>query len=75
MSVKSTSEVVHITCAYAAATNALTSLLEWRDLASGAVSSTYKRQLAAADSSSVHTIVDNRLGMGAQLQLDFGDRM
>lgn len=75
VSVKSTSEVVHITCAYAAATHALTSLLEWRDLASGSAGSTYKRQLAAADSASVHTVVDNRLGLDAQLQLDFGDRL
>ena len=75
VSVKSTSEIVHVTLAYAAATNALTSLLEWRDLASGAAGSTYKRQLAAADSSSVHTVVDNRLGVDAQLQLDFGDNL
>ncbi len=75
VSVKSTSEIVHVTLAYAAATNALTSLLEWRDLASGAAGSTYKRQLAAADSSSVHTVVDNRLGVDAQLQLDFGDSL
>ena len=75
VSVKSTSEIVHVTMAYAAATNALTSLMEWRDLASGAAGSTYKRQLAAADSSSVHTTVDNRLGVDAKLQLDFGDKL
>lgn len=75
VSIKSTSEIVHVTLAYAAATNALTSLMEWRELASGAAGSTYKRQLAAADSSSVHTLVDNRLGINAQLQLDFGDRL
>lgn len=75
ISVKSTSEIVHVTLSYAAATHALTSLLEWRDLASGVAGSTYKRQLAAADSSSVHTLVRNRLGVPAKLQLDFGHRM
>ena len=75
VSVKSTSEIVHVTLSYAAATHALTSLLEWRDLASGSGGSTYKRQLAAADSSSVHTLVRNRLGVAAKLQLDFGNRL
>ena len=64
-----------MTVAYAAATHALTSLMEWRDLASGAAGNTYKRQLAAADSSSVHTVVDNKLGVDAQLQLDFGEKL
>lgn len=64
-----------MTLAYAAATSAVNSLLEWRDLISGAAGNAYKRQLAAADSSSVHTIVDNKLGMTAKLQLDFGDRV
>ena len=75
VTVKSTSEVVHVTLAYAAATTALTSFLEWKDLASGAGGDAYKRQLAAADASSVHTLVDNRLGVPAQMQLDFGDRL
>ena len=75
VTVKSTSEVVHVTLAYAAATTALTSFLEWKDLASGAGGDAYKRQLAAADASSVHTVVDNRLGVAAQMQLDFGDRL
>ena len=36
-------------------------------------SDTYNRQLAAADALSVHTVVDNCLGIPVQLQLDFGD--
>lgn len=75
LSISSTSDIVHVTLAYAAVTTALTSLLEWRELVSGAGGNAYTRQLAAADSSSVHTVVDNKLGVGAQLQLDFGDRV
>ena len=75
INVKSTSEVVHVTLAYAAATTTVGALLEWKDLSSGAGGEAYKRQLAAADASSVHTVVDNRLGVKAQLQLDFGDRL
>ena len=33
----------------------------------------YRRQLAAADSSSLYTIVTNRLGIPAEVELDFGD--
>jgi hypothetical protein len=33
----------------------------------------YRRQLAAADSSSLYTIVTNRLGVPAEVELDFGD--
>ncbi len=33
----------------------------------------YRRQLAAADSSSLYTIVTNRLGVPAKVELDFGD--
>lgn len=73
ISVKSTSEIVHVTLAYAAATSCLTSIAEWRDLAAGGAA--YRRQLAAADAAAVHTQVHNRLGVDAQVQLDFGDDM
>jgi len=36
---------------------------------------TFKRQLAAADASRLHTVVDNRLGVAARMELDFGDNM
>ena len=36
---------------------------------------TFKRQLAAADASRLHTVVDNKLGVAARMELDFGDRM
>ena len=75
ISVKSTSEIVHVTVAYAAVTAGISSVNEWRDLASGAGVATFRRQLAAADALSVHTIVDNQLGLGAVLELDFGDRL
>ena len=70
--VKSTSEIVHVTLAYAAIAAAISSVNEWRDLAGGAA---YSRQLAAADASSVHTVVENQLGIGAKLQLDFGHKL
>lgn len=35
----------------------------------------YQRQLAAADSHTIGTVVHNMLGVGAELELDFGDRM
>lgn len=75
VSVKSTSEIVHITLAYAAVIAAVRSLNEWRDLVSGAGSATYRRQLAAADAASVHTLIHNQLGIAAKLQLDFGNRL
>ena len=36
---------------------------------------TFKRQLAAADASRLHTVVDNKLGVAAHMELDFGDHM
>ena len=36
---------------------------------------TFKRQLAAADASRLHTVVENKLGVAARMELDFGDRM
>lgn len=35
----------------------------------------YRRQLAAAESSSISTVVHNLLGVPAQLELNFGDHM
>jgi hypothetical protein len=50
-------------------------LRQWRDLHAGGSDEGYKRQLAAADAARVHTQVANALGVAAQLQLDFGDRV
>ena len=75
ISVKSTSECVHVTFAYAAVTMGVSALLEWRDLVQGGGGEAYKRQLAAADAASVHTLVVNRLAVPAELHLDFGDHM
>lgn len=72
---KSTSEMLRLTVAYAAVGSFLRALLEWRDLHAAGTGDAYKRQLAAADASSLHTLVDNVLGVSAQLQLDFGDHM
>ena len=36
---------------------------------------TFKRQLAAADASRLHTVVVNKLGVPARMELDFGDHM
>lgn len=36
---------------------------------------TFKRQLAAADTSRLHTLVDNKLGVPAHMELDFGSHM
>ena len=35
----------------------------------------FKRQLAAADASRLHTVVDNRLGVAALMELDFGENL
>ncbi|KAK9815130.1 hypothetical protein WJX73_008307 [Symbiochloris irregularis] len=72
---KSTSEMMRLTVAYAAVGNFLRALLEWRDLHAAGAGDAYRRQLAAADASSLHTLVDNALGVPAQLQLDFGDHI
>ena len=72
---KSTSEMLRLTVAYAAAASVVRALVEWRDLHAAGAGNTYKRQLAAADASSLHTLVDNLLGVPAQLQLDFGDHL
>ncbi len=36
---------------------------------------TFKRQLTAADASRLHTVVDNKLGVPARMELDFGEHM
>ncbi|KAL0043259.1 hypothetical protein WJX82_006661 [Trebouxia sp. C0006] len=48
---------------------------EWRDLRGAQGDETFKRQLAAADASRLHTVVDNKLGVAARMELDFGDHM
>jgi hypothetical protein len=75
LGVKSTSERARLTLAYAAAAGALRALRQWRDLTAAAAAGAYRRQLAAADAASVHSRVTNALGVPAQLQLDFGDRV
>jgi len=75
LGVKSTSERARLTLAYAAAAGALRALRQWRDLTAAAAAGAYRRQLAAADAASVHSRVINALGVPAQLQLDFGDRV
>jgi hypothetical protein len=49
--------------------------LRLQDMHGAGAGEAYKRQLAAADSSAVYTIVDNKLGVPAQLELDFGDHL
>ena len=75
LGIKSTSERARVTLAYAAAAAALRALRQWRDLTAAAAGEAYRRQLAAADAASVHSRVTNALGVPAQLQLDFGDRV
>ncbi|KAK9827173.1 hypothetical protein WJX74_009221 [Apatococcus lobatus] len=75
LSVKSTSETVYMTLAYAAINACAGAYLEWRDLHASGEQENYKRQLAAADSSSIHSRVDNQLGVDVELALDFDSRV
>ncbi len=43
----------------------------WQDLHRGAREA-YRRQLAAADSASAYTVINNKLGVPARLELDHG---
>ena len=72
---KSTSEAVYVTLAYAAINACAGAFLEWRDLHASGEQENYKRQLAAADSSSIHSRVDNQLGVDVELALDFNSRV
>lgn len=75
LSLKSTSETVYMTLAYAAINACAGAYLEWRDLHASGEQDNYKRQLAAADSSSIHSRVDNQLGVDVELALDFDSRV
>ncbi|KAK9834254.1 hypothetical protein WJX81_000411 [Elliptochloris bilobata] len=76
ISVKSTSDRARLTLAYSAAAAALRALRQWGDLnAAAGAGGAWRRQLAAADAASVHSRLTNALGVPAQLQLDFGDRV
>ena len=75
ISIKSTSELMRVTLAYAAAQSMFRALRQWRDLHTVGADEAYRRQLAAADAASVHTHVTNTLGVAAEMQLDFGDRV
>ncbi|DBB13386.1 TPA: hypothetical protein ACH3X3_005119 [Trebouxia sp. C0006] len=75
LTVKSTSEALHLTLAYAAVSSVVAAIQEWRDLRGAQGDETFKRQLAAADASRLHTVVDNKLGVAARMELDFGDHM
>ena len=75
VSVQSTSELMRVTLAYAAVQSMFRALRQWRDLHAAGSDEAYRRQLAAADAASVHTHVTNALGVAAEMQLDFGDRV
>ncbi|KAK9908805.1 hypothetical protein WJX75_003140 [Coccomyxa subellipsoidea] len=75
VSVKSTSELMRITLAYAAVQSVFRALRQWRELHASGSDEAYKRQLAAADAASVHTHVLNTLGVAAEMQLDFGSHV
>ena len=75
VSVKSTSDLMRITLAYAAVQSVFRALRQWRELHASGSDEAYKRQLAAADAASVHTHVLNTLGVAAEMQLDFGSHV
>ena len=75
ISIKSTSELMRVTLAYAAAQSMFRALRQWRDLHAVGSDEAYRRQLAAADAASVHTHVTNALGVAAEMQLDFGNNV
>ena len=75
ISIKSTSELMRVTLAYAAAQSMFRALRQWRDLHTVGADEAYRRQLAAADAASVHTHVTNTLGVAAEMQLDFGNHV
>ncbi|KAL3132004.1 hypothetical protein ABBQ32_14227 [Trebouxia sp. C0010 RCD-2024] len=75
VTVKNTSEVLHLTLAYSAASSVVAAIAEWRDLRGAQGDETFKRQLAAADTSRLHTLVENKLGVAAHMELDFGTHM
>jgi hypothetical protein len=72
LSIKSTSETLRVTLAYAAVQSVFRALRQWRELHATGSDEAYKRQLAAADAASVHALVLNTLGVNAEMQLDFG---
>ena len=74
VAVKSTSNALQLTLAYAAVAAGLRAYQEWCDLQTARSSHAYKLQLAAAGAATLHTRVENALGTSAALQLDFGDR-
>ena len=73
--IQSTSELMRVTLAYAAVQSMFRALRQWRDLHAAGADEAYRRQLAAADAASVHTHVTNALGVAAEMQLDFGDKV
>lgn len=75
ISVRSTSELMRVTLAYAAVQSMFRALRQWRDLHDAGSDEAYRRQLAAADAASMHTHVTNALGVAAEMQLDFGDHV
>ena len=75
ISIKSTSELMRVTLAYAAMQSMFRAMRQWRDLHAAGSDEAYRRQLAAADAASVHTHVTNALGVAAEMQLDFGDHV
>jgi vacuolar protein sorting-associated protein 13A/C len=82
LTVKSSSEMVHTTLAFSHAATLLAAHAEWRALraaraagapGAGAAAGAAGGPGAGGDAGAVHSVVENRLGVGAAMELDFGD--
>lgn len=83
VTIKSSTELVHTTLAFSTAAALLAAYSDWQQLrqlgqegAAATADATAQRQLlAAADGGTMRVVVDNRLGVSAAMELDYGDHM
>ncbi|KAL4858517.1 Vacuolar protein sorting-associated protein 13C [Chlorella vulgaris] len=77
VSIKTSNDCVYSTLAYSSVSSALAAYSDWQQLHAGGGEGALglRSLLAMGEGSAMHVQVDNRLGVEAAMELDFGDRL
>ena len=75
ISIKSSTELVRTTVAFSALQSVLAALSDWKSLHAQHGQDAARRLLTTGDSSTVEVVVENKLGIEAAMELDFGNHL
>lgn len=75
ISIKSSTELIRTTVAFNALQSVLAALSDWKSLQAQHGQDGTRRLLATSDASTVEVVVENKLGIEAAMELDFGNHL